>query len=235
MIARRVRIIVGCVWASVGLVGCASSALPVYPDMPPRKAVSVLRSRLESVHTITASGTLTLQSESMDVVRLDAVVIAAPPHRLRLKAWKFGRTAIDITVLEDGTWAIPLDSPSASPINVHDFLPAASALRSDCLSSASVVESPADPSLILISSTDCDMQCEIDRRTITVRSISELSARTRTLDFSDYQMVDQQPWPMTLKASHKHSQATLHFDTMEINGVLSDEAFIPSSRAVRMP
>jgi len=237
VIARRIRMIAGCCFASLMVSGCATYPLPVYPDLPPQEAVKIVQSRLESVTSITAAGTLTLQSATRDVVRLDAVIVAAPPHRFRLKAWKLGRTAIDITVLEDGVWSIPIDSPSASPINVDGFRPVASALRPGCLAAATIAEHAADPSSILITSTECGIHCEIDRRTLTIRSVSTLSTSTgpRTLRFSDYQMVNQQPWPMTIKASSNAGEATLHFDTIEIDGLLPEEAFVPSSRAVRMP
>ena len=90
--------------------GCARKAppspLPTYAGLDDAAALKVLAARAEAVKTLSAQCALTLTRPDDQTVQLDGAVVMAPPEKLRLRAWKFGRAVFDLTLTEAGLWVM---------------------------------------------------------------------------------------------------------------------------------
>lgn len=90
--------------------------LPVQPWPGAEAALAQMAARDAQLVAQRAQGTLTLERGG-DSVSLEAVLIlASPPDAppsLRLRAWKFGRTVLDLTLNREGAWV--LDGSGADP------------------------------------------------------------------------------------------------------------------------
>jgi outer membrane lipoprotein-sorting protein len=187
------------------LGGCASHpALPPVHWDTPREAIGILQDRAHAVRTVSATGLLTLTRPNGESVRFDAALVSQPPHRLRLRAWKFGRAVFDLTLTPDGLWMLTPDDPSmkqkvkSAGISAAELARMWSQLSGEFFDRSDLQISVAARRLTLTAPFE-DMQvvCRIDSRTLVPLSYMLTDARNMprfTLSLSDYHL-HQLPFP----------------------------------------
>ncbi|HTW93306.1 MAG TPA: hypothetical protein VMD30_00845, partial [Tepidisphaeraceae bacterium] len=219
--------------------GCASqpppSPLPQYPLLDAPRALAVLRSRADSIHTLSGACTLVLTREDGQSVQLDAAVAMAPPDYLRLRAWKAGQVVFDLTSRPDGLWIETADDPRAKTLpasmNASRFSKALLEFTGAFFDQASVASSSQNALIFRRG----DVFCQVDRRTLTASRywIVDSAGRTAfTLDLSDYTQLNGIAWPEKFVAIQQGGdRIDIQFDTVNINTGLARGAFIPPRRA----
>lgn len=228
-----------------GPAGCAAR-LPVYHGVSDEQALAVIADRLERVRTISAEAAVTLSSPDGRSVHLDGAFVAAPPERARLRAWKLGAPALDLTVLPEGVWVFVAGRDAAGG-------PAGNLARSPASGVASAIEllsggyfrnarplsdeSSAEV-LVVIGpfAGQGGARCEIDRPTLTPRRfvLSEGPA-PRELHLERYALVQGVAMPQSLRFRGADGEILVRLDAMEINTEPPPAAFVPPSNATRAP
>ena len=242
---RRAILGSACLFAGGLLSGCARSrpsGLPTYRNLSDSESLDVLARRAAAVKTLSAPADLTLTRPGGDSVRLDAAIVMAPPDRLRLRAWKFGQAVFDLTLTEEGLWIMTPDDPGRREKVLPASVSAAQFAREWALLNGQFFTAPdlatrTDGNRLLVRRDLEDgrtITCAVDRPTLTPRSYvmrDGAGCPRITLALSDYQVVNEVPWPMRLDARSGDGRITVRMKEVDLNGELSAAAFRPPRRA----
>jgi hypothetical protein len=231
-----------CLAGAVAGWGC-SAALPRYGLAEPEESLAIIADRMRAVHAFSGAAIVELGASESEVVQLDAALVAEPPDRLRLRAWKLDHVVFDATLREGALWLLP-DSPAGSPMNPQAV--ATGLRRALLLLAPSYYESAAaDPDrtnareLVVIGDAGgAGVICQIDRSSLTPRHFSRASGdpeNSLSITLTDYQMIDSIAWPHTWIIAHSGGRVIVKMRDVEINGELPPGAFDPPRRAVRSP
>lgn len=246
--------------ALLTLSACAQK-LPRYPAMSPSESLGVIAERLKSVRTVTSACDITLTDAEGETVRLDGALAAEPPERLRVRAWKFGRAAFDITVVGGELWAVlPEEMGGGAELDRNTE---AAGTETDWASrllvfvdpaffrEAVVVDGATDARTLTVRSDEVDdgeiglerrsnadthgggLVCEIDRPTLTVRRFTMPGASGREILLSDYELIDGVAWPGRIAVRGPDGSVSIRLESTEFNATLPEGAFTPPRRAVR--
>ena len=86
---------------------CSADPIATYPWVDAPTALRIMTQRGQSIQTLQAPDcTIRLTRADGESVRLDAVLVSRPPDYLRLRASKFGRVVIDLTLTPQGLWIL---------------------------------------------------------------------------------------------------------------------------------
>ncbi len=230
-------------WALL-LPGCRA-ALPVYPPMSDDDALRTIADRQAGISSISAECGLVLTSEDGQSIHLDAVLVAQPPRRARLRAWKFGRAVLDLTIIDGGVWLVAPEDQSPS----HRIDPQRTPARqvSDAIGllgpayfrAAHMVATGA--STFTVSGPALgrdDLLCEIDRATLTPRRFfapGDPGAGYIEMCFEDYALVENIPWALTMRFHGSGGEIVIRLHDIELNGEIAAGAFVPPQQAIRLP
>jgi hypothetical protein len=171
----------------------------------------------------------------------------APPDKLRLQAFKFGRTVFDLTLTPDGLWIKTDEDPDRREKVVPASLNAAAFVREwawfngGFFASEGLVVQPGGPGTMIIHKSLDDgraIVCDVDRPTLTPRRyrMTDPAGRVRfTLTLEDYRLFNGIAWPTKLTAESEQGTIVVEMREVEINGELPDRAFVPPPRAEKRP
>lgn len=231
------------------LVASCAAPLPTYPAMSDGEALRTISARLDSVRSVAASADLVLTSAKGEAVSLDGALVARPPDRARLRAWKFGTPVLDLTIVPEGVWAFAAAREGAAPADLTK-LPAAGVSRAVELltgayfARATVVATESTPTTLVVTGAALgreDVRCEIDRATLTPRVFRVMgtpgdgSGTATTLTLDRYTMVDGVAWAGRLRFTSADGEILLRLGDVDLNGEISAGAFVPPARAARLP
>lgn len=230
----------------MAMSGCIAR-LPTYPAMSDEAALRAMAERQESIKSVSAQCDLTLTGADGQTVHLDGVLIAQPPGRARLRAWKFGQAVFDLTLIDGAAWMVAPDENADSHRMDPSRLPARSvsdaidllgpaffrAAKPDAAGSSGSTLLARGPAL----GRD-DVSCQIDRPTLTARRFTVVADRvenTSELFFDRYAMVGNIPWARSIRLRSPAGEIIVRLHDVELNCTIPPEAFVPPRRAKRLP
>ncbi len=248
-------------------LGCAGRAvewpLPTYAALSAEESLRVIALRQARITSVWAQCDIVLTDADGQRVPLDGVLLAMPlaptGPRVRLRAWKLGRSVLDLTLAEGAVWLV---APENSPLNNRGTpssdlpTPPADAAASPAqparriaaaldfigprfFQAATVVGSSATTITAAGPGAD-NTTCEIDRATLTPRVFMRGGAEGRSavagdLRLSEYRLIGTIPWAHRLRLSGPGGAADVLMSDVELNGDLPAGAFTPPVRARRLP
>jgi len=242
------RVLLG-LWVALAAGGCAKSfreQIPTYPNMDAAASVNALVAQAKKVHTLNGQGLITLTRPDGQSVRLDAAMAMQPPERARFRAWKFGRGIFDLTVTPEGVWVVTPDDAGRKEQIRSAGVSAAKLAKTWSVLSGGFFESPGltneerGGKLIARrqSGDEPVVVCEVDRRTLTPRKYSVLddAGKARfTLTMGHYRQYGDVVWPTRLVAVSDGGTVEIVLNEVEVNPELPPRAFVPPSRAEKLP
>jgi len=225
------------------LVGCAAR-IPIYPALSNTDSLNAISQRLDSVTTISATADLTLIDAQGQTVTLDGAFVAHPPHQARLRAWKFGSPVLDLTILPEGVWAFAASREGTSPSDLSK-LPAAGVSQSIQMLSgayfahAHVIEADSTPAILVVVGPVFgrdDVRCEIDRATLTPRQfVINADGKVMRLILDRYTLIGATVWAQRMEFKTPEGTIVIRLSDIELNGELTESAFVPPGRARQLP
>ncbi|MBC7835823.1 MAG: hypothetical protein H7Y88_12105 [Phycisphaerales bacterium] len=243
MSVQRCVVVLGLFAVDV-LGGCASD-LPVYPAMSDAEALATIADRQGLVRSISAECDLDLTDAQGQRVRLEGVLVAEPPGKMRLRAWKLGHAVFDLTLADGKAWVIvPSEGPGADRLDTAKIPAWRVSEAIDLLGPAyfrTARRSGGDKRTLLARGPafgQDDVVCEIERLTLTPRRFIVGSDRTSLaseLLLDDYTLVGNLVWPMHIRLRGASGEMLIRIHELELNGDVPAGAFIPPSRAKALP
>ncbi len=238
---RVAATVISLVTCSLG--GCAAS-LPTYPAMPDADALGLIATRLDSVKSISGSADLSLTDAKGQTVSLEGVIVAQPPARARLRAWKFGSPVLDVTILPEGVWAYAASRAGSTAADMTR-LPAAGVSRSVEMLAGSyfagahtVAKDSTIATLVVVGAAFGreDVRCEIDRATLTPRRfVMNTPERSLEIILDGYSLVSGTAWAKRMEFRSPDGTIVIRLGDIELNGDIAQSAFVPSTRATKLP
>lgn len=225
--------------------------LPRYPSMDASHAIEVMRSRDGGIRTMSAEGTVLLSNADGSSVTLDAAIVARWPGFLRVRAWKFGQPAFDLTCTPDGLWIyIPeeararMGAKADLTVTADQFRRVWSLMGPEFLQGEYQATTPSAALLLLRRAMDPDKQagviveCEIDTGTLTIRNYRFVTPDGRTrqsLTLDSYRLIEPGPivWPRVITADGDSGRITIRLREPDFNTELPPAAFVPPRRATK--
>lgn len=231
------------------LASCrATPRIPTHPAADGAASLAVIADRQASIKSIQGAANVELAKISGQSVILDAAIVAVPPNRIRLRAWKLDRAVFDATILNEELWLVPPDDPNdesrlADADRIGGGIRHAFALLGPEFYTSATVRNELTTATILIAAGRVgatNVSCEIDRPTLTARRFEILDdgqspRAVATIDLDDYREINGIVWPMKITIHSADGQVTIHSREIELNGAIQPNAFNPPRRAVRRP
>lgn len=229
------------------LAGCAAR-LPEYRWRSPNDALRVMSERDRTVRSVRASFRLLLWSPK-GRVSLDGALVAEPPHRLRLRAWKLTQAVLDVTVNEDGAFVLDRRGNREPGDAVRPDVPIDLAVLADALTALpgfggdenwTVRDDAAWDALTArreVGDSDAIVECTIAPKTLTRRAcVLRTGGRDlQTLRFDRYRLSDSGvPWPWLIRGRGTHGTFEIRFDEVSFDESLPAAAFRPPKTARRV-
>lgn len=220
--------------------GCAAQ-LPAYAWNNPDEALRLVNERTQHVQSLGGRGTVMLSREGDPGVVLDAVV-AADRENLRLRAYKFDRAILDLTLRPDGIWLWQAPAHAKADIDLKGLARLTSG------------ESPAKamlwtmlmgrvPATSQIAMTDGkligragEIVTQIDPRTLTVQAyrFETQGSRAPAIRLGNYDLVDGIAWPKRISIEDATGVIDIRLAEVTLNADLPPRAFEPPKGAVRL-
>ncbi len=242
---------------SAVLSACAAP-LPTYPPMEPAAALDTLRERDAKIGTMTSTATVTLRDEKGSSVSFDAAIVAKWPDHLRLRAWKLGHAAFDLTFTPEGLWVyLPEEAKEKMAdhggfaVTGEQFGRVWGLFGPRALEGATVDAGSWAGSIVARraigerSAGGGTVVYDIDQTTLTVRVCTfrdAAGAVRQTLRLEDYRVFGGGPggrektvWPTRMVAEGDQGRVTIRLGTPEFNAEPAPEAFVPPRRATKQP
>src|ERR1043165_699932 len=234
------------------LLGGCAAPLPKYPPMDARESLEVMRTRDSAIRSVQSECDLSLKDATGSSVSFDAAIVAEWPDRLRLRAWKFGHAAFDLTFTPDGLWMyIPDEARKHAGPNARFDLTAEqfgrvwNMIGPAALAGADVAESTATTlraSRPVDASGHAKLEFDIDRATLTVTEYRfiDVEGRVReSLKMGNYRLFksgeSEVVWPGRIAAEGESGRIFVRFIDPEFNAALPEGAFTPPARATKQP
>jgi len=236
------------------LASCAAP-LPTYPPMEPDAAIQVMRERDGLVKTVQSSCEVTLRDKEGSSVSFDAAIVAAWPDRLRLRAWKFGSPAFDVTFTPEGLWVFMPEEArrraggkaESFGVTAEQFGKVWKLMGPRAMEDTREVERrPDSAASFTVARAFGDqggkLEFDIDRATLTVgtcRFIDGDGVVRQTLTMDRYRVVKLGEativWPMRIAAEGEGGRIVVRLRGPEFNEEPTEEAFVPPRRATKQP
>ena len=232
--------------------GCGSATpLPAYSAMSDADAMRTIADRQGALKSVSAECILYLTDPRGQTVSMDGVLVAQPPGKLRLRAWKFGHTVFDLTLTGDAGWVMLPDEGQAArqldpaSIPARRLGDAFELLGPSFYRTATPVgelQPTGGPRIIIVRGSALgrdDVICEIDRRTLTarrfiLRTADGIGASELMLD--GYALTENgMVWPMRMTLKGPMGEVLVVVRSVDLNGDVPAGAFVPPKRAVELP
>lgn len=232
--------------------GCRSlPPLPAHEWQGSEVALQTLATRAERVSGVAVQCEITVDPPDAGAVTLEgAFAVTEDPPRLRLQAWKFDQSVLDLTATEEGVWL----SADERAKDVERFLPEGGGAAPwlgplltplDPAAAEVLSEGDADGTLVARwplrallgegSGAEGWVTLEVDRATLTIREVifaDSEGAVVQRLSLGRYVMLGDVPWPTRLSASGQ-MELRIKLQETELNPDLPAGAFRPPSHAVK--
>ncbi len=240
--------------ATAATSGC-STPLPAYPWKDHETAQRLMAEHAAELQSVQSEARMILTAADGNSVTLDGAIVAAPPDRFRLRAWKLGHAVLDLTLTPEGVWlkadenrekgtgaAAGLGSISAGGIVGPWSLLTGGLFDQPCVSRPAQIEIADDGGSTFIFRRFADrtgatsITCEIDRRTLTTRRcavLDESGVERAVLTLGDYRNFGGIVFPARIDASGADGTVLILLDDPEFNTPLPPNAFVPPAGAVR--
>ncbi len=241
--------------------GCGTP-LPAYPWKDHDTAQRLMAEHAAQLHSIQSGARLVLTAADGTSVTLDAAIVAAPPDRFRLRAWKLGHALLDLTLTPEGVWlkadehrgdaaggaAAGLRSINAGGIAEAWSLFTGGLFAERDASGGARIETTDDggPTFTLRRSADtagsarpagsAAITCEIDRRTLTARRCAVLDgsgAERAVVTLGGYRDFGGIVFPTRIEATGPDGTVLVLLDDPEFNTPLPPDAFVPPAGAAK--
>ena len=225
--------------------GCATP-LPRYEWHDAPTALRTMNRRDGGIQTFSASCRILLESGA-GRVELTGALVARPPHRVRLRAWKFSQAVFDITLNDDGLFVLDKNqsketSEKLQRINHARFVEAIALLPGFEHDGAWQTGAGSDGEEFTITRPSPDqgaaLECTVARNTLLRKRCvyrNDGGHVRQSLSFHAYAIVGDTVWPMRVEGSGESGSFVLLFDRIEVNVELAARAFDPPRRAVKQP
>ncbi len=225
--------------------GCASP-LPRYEWHDAPTALRTMSRRDGGIRTFWASCRILLESGA-GRVELTGALVAQPPRRLRLRAWKFSQAVLDITLNDDGLFVLDKNrskntSDNLQRVNHARFVEAIALLPGFERDAAWQAGENSDGDEFLITRPSPDqggaIECTVDKDTLVRKRCvyrDDGGHIRQSLSFDAYAIVGDTVWPMHVEGSGESGSFALLFDRIDVNVELAARAFDPPRRAVKQP
>ena len=214
----------------------------VLTDEPAEVRELVRRQSL--IHTVSGSGVLDLTGADGGGVVLDVAVVLAPPGRARVRAWKFGQAAFDLTVRPDGAWLEASDRDgraAAAGATAAQVTRGLSLLTGGFFNDPATVGRDVGDELVLRRAKPGEptVVCHVERATLVPRRfelLDDAGGVRFTLTLASYQpAAGGAVWPRRVVADGgAKGRAVVTLDEAEVNGEVPAAAFDPPPRARRL-
>lgn len=236
--------------------GCYTP-LPTYPAMAPAAALATMAKRDASILSVRSPCDLTLTNAAGSSVAFEAVIIAEWPDRLRLRAWKFGQPAFDLTFTREGLWLyMPEEARKRAgdsmkfSVTADQFRRVWTLLDPRALLSPHLEPSARDDGKTVFFRRAIDtehpdqgsLECDIDAETLTIREyrFKDNEGKLRqTLRLRTYRVLNSDSgsvvWPTEIEADGDSGKIVIRMGSTEFNPDLGPEVFQPPKRAVKQP
>ncbi|MBL9030695.1 MAG: hypothetical protein JNM80_03190 [Phycisphaerae bacterium] len=253
----------GAIAAAAALVGaCAPRALPTFEWRGVEAATEVLSRRAREVRTVRSECSVYLAKPDGSTLGLDGALAAAPPERMRLRTWKLGQAALDVTIRPGEVW---LATPEGRGPEVGNGGEASGSWAGKFaegwrLMAGGFFDSPAEwvedsggATFVLVRRLgEARVACEVDRRRlvpIAYRVLDETGVVRFTLRLEDYAVHGEASedagagagaegaivWPGRVVAVTPQGRVTIRMRDPEFNTELVGSVFDPPRGAVRQP
>lgn len=226
------------------LAGCRAR-LPAYPPMADDKALRTIAGRLESVTSLSAEFDLSLTNAEGQTINLDGVLVAQPPGRARVRAWKFGHAVFDLTLVDGEAWLVAPDEKGVSGAMDTESIPARRVSEAIELLGPSyfrAAESILAETPMLMARGPAmgseNIVCQIERRTLTPRRFvvgERGGAETSEVVLDQYSLVNGIAWPGVIRIRSPRGEMIFRLREVELNGGIPPGAFTPPPSAMRLP
>jgi len=231
------------------LIGCnheEKETIPTFPLLDAPTSLQTLAQRARLVRTLSGEGLITLTKPTGESVRLDAAIVMRPPNEARVRAWKFGRAMIDLTVTTPGVWAVTPDDPErkeqlkSAGMNAGKLAKTWSVLSGGFFSDSNLSAEVRGSKLIVRRQITAEptVVCVVDRATLTPRKyilLDDVGKERFSLTLSRYRQFGEIAWPMRLIALSEGGTVEVELREVEINPELAENAFVPPRRAEKLP
>ncbi len=226
--------------AAGGLVGCRG--VPRVATDSPRDAVERIVRRAEGIEALSARGVMTMRPTDGEAVRLEVALVAGGADRLRLRAWKVGRAAMDMTVRGDDVWLWTAAGRRAGRGFDGLFFRkriAWTLLRGGLPGrDGRIEEGPRRRFHVRFPAEERGgtLVAAVHRPTATVRAYRLVDGGRvrRRLRIARYRVVDGTPLPAEIVAEGPKGTITVTLDAVKVNPDLDAGVFEPPDRAARL-
>jgi len=213
------------------------------------ESLAILAARVEDIETLSGAGRLTVQNISGDTLTLQVAIVAQPPERLRLRAWKLSQSIADVTIIDGQIWVDLSDDLKTMVDQAEtDEIQIIAELLTPEFFRTAVEDIPATASTLWIRGVGLDgqtLRCEVNRPTLSPRrwevipeSFDGLAAKSDPILvvlLDRYHVIEDSIWPMRVRATGASGFAELRFDWVELNKQLSPGAFKYPRTATKYP
>lgn len=228
---KRLLAATGCLSIGVVLGGCAASRLPTYQWRTPEQAMAIMAERDRQVRTVQAACLLRFNDPDGRSRTLDGAVVAEG-NRVRVQAWKFHKTVMDVISTPDSLVVVhELEEPG--PGFDAEFL--ADSLKvitggTAWMSEGWTPQVQPDGSLLLYWPRGV---AHITGDTLLLERIDLAGDRPEhsyriTLAYRDY---DGLVWLHRGVVRGPFGEAEIILRDVELNGALNPKAFVPPGQA----
>lgn len=227
-------------------LGACSAPLPTYPQMEPAESLRLIAQRLADVKSIQSGASVNFEDVAGVGVHLDAALVAEPPDRLRMRAWKLDRAVFDATLVDGEFWMLPREKEEGGEARNDSAQAAQGVRRAFSLLAPAFYESArvderattARQLVVLGKADGYTIRCEIDRETLTPRRFERPQSGNGdvfSIDLEEYTLIDSIPWSGVWTISHAGGRVVIRMSDVVLNAPVTPEAFVPPRRAVRNP
>ena len=225
------------------LVGCSTpSPLPTYPWEGVDAAMTTLRER-PVPSTVQSECRLLMMDGAGFRIHLDGVLIVELPDRFRLRTWKHGRPAFDLTITPEGRWVETGrgDAGEAEHPDVSGFATMLDWLSGKAYHDPELWLSDEDAATFTMSTQtaagESGLAFVVDKKTRTARLfIVRGSAGTivQSVHMRDWDLIGEQPWPTRVTADGLHGTFDVRVSDLALDEPVAAVAFVPPATAVRV-
>lgn len=245
MNGSRQRWVLGTFVSAAIVGGCTT--LPTYPWVNAETAVRTLRERSAQIKTLSGPCELALTNERGDTVRFEAALAARLPDYVRLRAWKLGQVALDLTVTPQGFWVMAgRDADGGS--DLLESLEASRLMEAWSVATGRLFDRP---DLVVVDTSgheftvvwpgaiehgDLSIRSDIERSTLTPQLyvVEDPAGTIRSeLVLDRYRSIDGIVWPTRIAGLSEHGSFVFEMSEPEFNEELAPAAFTPPAGAVR--
>lgn len=211
----------------------------------PRQVLAAIERRMDGVATLAAECQLTFHRPDKDSVKLEGALVAQPPDRLRLRAWKLGHAVMDLTVRPDGVWLWTAKRASEGVEKLISGELSAGPWRTvwprlgSLLGDADATIDATGQRAFTVRGRLADggmLEAHVDGPSATVTAYRLFAADGEALGrlrLDEYQTIAGEPWPTSLQAEASRGTLEITLRDLTLDEALPATAFQPPKRATR--